>query len=74
MHEWFITHESVWSSQLLRTEAVQAAERFGVSHDDVEIALDCVPLILVSVATFYTASHFMPHSLRSSDALHLATP
>jgi hypothetical protein len=73
MREWFATHDSVWSSQLLRTEAVRAASRLGISSDDVETALESVSLILPSVTTFYTAGHLLPHSLRSLDALHLAT-
>jgi hypothetical protein len=73
MREWFVAHDSIWSSQLLRTEAVRAASRLGISSDDVEAALESISLILPSVTTFYTAGHLMPHSLRSLDALHLAT-
>ncbi|MDH2904385.1 MAG: type II toxin-antitoxin system VapC family toxin [Actinomycetota bacterium] len=73
MREWAVLHDSLWSSQLLRTEAVRAASRLGISDDDVETALESVSLILPSVATFYTAGHLAPHSLRSLDALHLAT-
>jgi predicted nucleic acid-binding protein len=73
MREWAIAHDSLWSSQLLRTEAVRAASRLGISSDVVETALESVSLILPSVATFYTAGHLLPHSLRSLDALHLAT-
>jgi predicted nucleic acid-binding protein len=73
MREWFATHDSIWSSQLLRTEAVRAASRLGISHDDVEIILESVSLVLPSVTTFYTAGHLLPHTVRSLDALHLAT-
>lgn len=73
MREWAVLHDSLWSSQLLRTEAVRAASRLGISNDDVDAALESVSLILPSVATFYTAGHLAPHSLRSLDALHLAT-
>ena len=73
MREWAVLHDSLWSSQLLRTEAVRAASHLGISDDDVETALESVSLILPSVATFYTAGHLAPHSLRSLDALHLAT-
>jgi hypothetical protein len=73
MREWFGAHDSLWSSQLLRTEAVRAASRLGISNDDVETALESVSLIVPSVTTFYTAGHLMPYSLRSLDALHLAT-
>jgi len=73
MREWCSTHDSIWSSQLLRTEAIRAASRLGISSDDVETALETVSLITPSVATFYSAGHLMPHTLRSLDALHLAT-
>ncbi len=73
MREWAVIHDSLWSSQLLRTEALRAASRLDISNDDVEIALESVSLIAPSVATFYTAGHLAPHSLRSLDALHLAT-
>jgi len=73
MREWAVIHDSIWSSQLLRTEALRAASRLDISNDGVEIALESVSLILPSVATFYTAGHLAPHSLRSLDALHLAT-
>lgn len=73
MRKWFVAHDSLWSSQLLRTEAVRAASRLGISHDDVETALESVSLILPNVATFYAAGHLLPQSLRSLDALHLAT-
>ena len=73
MREWAVVHESLWSSQLLRTEALRATSRLDISDDAVEIALESVSLIMPSVATFYTAGHLAPHSLRSLDALHLAT-
>ena len=73
MREWAVLHDSLWSSQLLRTEAVRAASHLGISDDDVETALESVSLILPSVATLYTAGHLAPHSLRSLDAIHLAT-
>jgi len=73
MREWAVLHDSLWSSQLLRTEALRAARRLALSDDDVETALESVSLIMPSVATFYAAGHLAPHSLRSLDALHLAT-
>ena len=73
MREWAVIHDSLWSSQLLRTESLRAASRLDISDDAVEIALESVSLILPSVATFYAAGHLAPHSLRSLDALHLAT-
>ncbi len=73
MRDWALVHDSLWSSQLLRTESVRAASRLGISNDDVETASESVSLILPSVATLYTAGHLSPHSLRSFEALHLAT-
>jgi len=73
MREWAVLHDSLWSSQLLRTESLRAARRLALSDDDVETALESVSLITPSVATFYTAGHLAPTSLRSLDALHLAT-
>jgi predicted nucleic acid-binding protein len=73
MREWFVAHDALWSSQSLRTESVRAAHRLAISSDDIETALESVSLILPSVTTFYTAGHLLPHSLRSLDALHLAT-
>ncbi len=73
MREWFAGHEAVWSSQLLRTEALRAARRLGVTDEAVEEVLAGISLILPSAATFGVAGGLEPQSLRSLDALHLAT-
>ena len=66
-------HDVVWSSQLLRTEARRAGARLGVDVDVLEDALETVSLVLPSAATFFVAGAVAPPSLRSLDALHLAT-
>ena len=73
MRRWFLSHDSVWSSQLLHTEALRAGARLGIGADVIEIALETVSLVLPSVATFFVAGQLRPTSLRSLDALHLAT-
>lgn len=73
MRTWFSSHDSVWSSQLLHTEALRAGIRLGIDADVVEDALETVSLILPSVATFFVAGRLLQPSLRSLDALHLAT-
>lgn len=73
MREWFSSHEPIWSSQLLHTEALRAGARLGIGVDIVEEALESVSMVLPSVATFFMAGRLSPMSLRSLDALHLAT-
>ena len=73
MREWFLSHDSVWSSQLLHTEGLRAGARLGIDANVIEDALETVSLILPSVATFFVAGRLSPSSLRSLDALHLAT-
>ena len=73
LREWFSSHESVWSSQLLRTEVQRAGARLGIDADVVEDALETISLVLPSVATFFIAGRLTPSSLRSLDAVHLAT-
>ncbi len=70
---WFFAHESIWSSQLLYTEALRAGVRLGVEVDVIEEALETISLVLPSATTFFTAGRLEPSSLRSLDALHLAT-
>lgn len=72
MRSWFKSHSSIWSSYLLRTEALRAAARLGVSSSMIEGVLDTVSLILPSSSTFFTAGQLSPVTLRSLDALHLA--
>ncbi len=73
LQAWLAEHEPVWSSHLLRTEALRAASRLDVDHEAVETALDTVSLILPGSTTFSTAGRLAPQGLRSLDALHLAT-
>jgi len=73
MRAWFTSHEAIWSSQLLYTEALRAGSRLGIGTDLVEDALDTMSLVLPSVTTFSTAGRLQPSALRSLDALHLAT-
>ena len=72
MMQWFESHSSVWSSQLLRTEALLAAARLAVPVHLVEEALDAVALILPTEETFAKAGRLQPVGLRSLDAIHLA--
>jgi uncharacterized protein len=73
MRSWFSSHESIWSSQLLHTEALRAGSQLGIDADVIEDALEAVSLVLPSVATFFVAGQLAPPSLRPLDALHLAT-
>jgi predicted nucleic acid-binding protein len=73
MRAWFSSHDPIWSSQLLYTEALRAGAHLGIGTDLVEDALDAISLVLPSVTTFATAGRFQPPGLRSLDALHLAT-
>lgn len=73
MRAWFSSHDSVWSSQLLHTEALRAGSRLGIDADVIEDALETVSLVMPSVTTFFVAGQLPPPSLRSLDALHLAT-
>lgn len=67
------TGGGLWSSDLLRTEAVRGARRLG----DDELAqthavLDAFALIEVSRDTFVRAGEIGPAIMRSLDAVHLA--
>ena len=73
MRAWFGSHGSLWSSQVLQTEALRGAFRLGVDADSVEGVLADVSLVLPSTATFAAAARLQPVSLRALDALHLAT-
>lgn len=72
LREWFAAHEPLWSSQLLRTEALRAAGRLEIDDTTVERALAAISLVLPAVSTFFTAGRLDPPELRSLDALHLA--
>ena len=73
MREWFSSHDSVWSSQLLHTEALRAGSRLGIDADVIEDALETVSLVMPSATTFFVAGQLPSPSLRSLGALHLAT-
>ncbi len=73
LRAWFSSHEGIWSSQLLHTEAMRSAARLGIDAEVVEDALEAVSLVLPSVTTYATAARLQPWTLRSLDALHLAT-
>jgi predicted nucleic acid-binding protein len=60
---WMARSGPCWSSQLLRTEALRAGHRLGIAEEVVAEAL----------STFLAAGRLRPSSLRSLDALHLAT-
>ena len=73
MRSWYTANDQVWSSQLLYTEALRAAQRLQIDLQLVQEALDTVTLILPSAATYTSAGRLEPHRLRSLDALHLAS-
>ncbi len=72
LRAWVGEHGPLWSSHLLRTEALRAAARLGVDRRFLEDALEAVSLILPAVSTFLAAGTLEPSELRSLDALHLA--
>lgn len=73
MRRWFVDQGPHWSSHLLRTEAMRASARLQLAEPAVEAALGTVTLVLPAAPTFLVAGRLAPASLRSLDALHLAT-
>ena len=73
MRDWSLTHDGLWSSQLLRTEALRAAQRLEVGFRTIEEALESIALVLPSVGTYASAGRLQPRGLRSLDALHVAS-
>jgi predicted nucleic acid-binding protein len=73
MRAWCSAHDSVWSSQLLRTEVLRAAQRLELDTGPIEDALDSIALVLPSVGTYASAGRLQPSGLRSLDALHVAS-
>lgn len=63
---------SLVSSQLLATELGRFAQSMDVPDNEVDEVLRSVSLVLPSASTFDVARR-LPGSLRSLDALHLAT-
>ena len=73
MRMWMAGSGPCWSSQLLRTEALRAGNRLGIEEEVVAETLDVVSLVAPGSSTFLAAGRLRPASLRSLDALHLAT-
>lgn len=73
MRAWMAGNGPCWSSQLLRTEALRAASRLGLDEQIATEALDAVSLVVPGPSTFLAAGRMKPSTLRSLDALHLAT-
>ncbi len=73
MRTWFSSLDSVWFCQLLLTEALRVGSRLGTDAAVIEDALEAVSLVLPNVTTFFVAGQLSLASLRSLDALHLAT-
>lgn len=78
MRKWADAEEArsgaLWSSDLLRTEALRAARR--VSEEALEATrdrLDRTALMTITSDTFQRAGELDPAVLRSLDALHLAS-
>jgi predicted nucleic acid-binding protein len=69
MRAWMAGSGPCWSSLLLRTEALRAGQRLGIVAE----ALDVVSLVAPGSSTFLAAGRLRPTTLRSLDALHLAT-
>jgi uncharacterized protein len=63
----------LWSSKLLDVEAHRAARRSGIDRAIVEARLRPVTLVAPAETTFVAARTVGSDSLRSLDALHLAT-
>jgi len=75
LRRWWRDHEgAVFSSELLRTEALRTARR--ISGEAVSAArwiLEMVPLVSLDPAAYERAGLLDPRALRSLDALHLVT-
>ena len=73
MRAWYEGGRDCWSSQLLATEAHRAARRRSVEGADVDAMLDRISLITPTPATFRRAAMLAPDTVRTLDALHLAS-
>ncbi len=62
-----------WSSVLLEVEAHRAGRRLGIEAADVDRALEAVTIVALADETMALARKLGPDSLRTLDALHLAT-
>jgi predicted nucleic acid-binding protein len=64
---------ALWSSDLIRTEAVRTARRvWPEALSEVRDRLDRMALIVLTTETFRRAAEIHPPTLRSLDAVHLA--
>jgi predicted nucleic acid-binding protein len=63
----------MWSSTLLAVEAHRAATRLGLHRSAVDDLLATVSLVLPGDATYFRARTIGVATLRSLDALHLAS-
>ncbi len=68
-----LAHATVWSSALLDVEAHRAARRLGLPADVVAEYLEAVTLIVLGDHTIASAREVRSDSLRTLDALHLAS-
>lgn len=73
LRAWLGGRRAIWSSHLLRTEALRAAQRMDVDRQLVDDALEVVSLVLPAASTFLAAGSLRPPEVRSLDALHLAS-
>ncbi len=74
LHEWVADeHPVLISSDLMYTELVRSARRVGVNPLDLGEALEAIDFVPVSTDIFIAAGDLRPATLRSLDALHLAT-
>lgn len=61
------------SSAILTTELHRLGHRQGLATDDVRAALDLIDLVRVTDALLFQAGSLPGRSLRSLDAIHIAT-
>ena len=73
--QWLSEHRpTLFSSELLRTEAIRAVRRFDpAALLTAKELLLTVNLLAMPSSTFARAAELDPHILRSLDALHLAS-
>lgn len=77
MRAWAVQEEehseALWSSDLLRTEAIRAARRVSPQAlAAVRDLLDRIALVVLTTDTYLRAGELDPAVLRSLDAVHLA--
>ena len=74
MERWAMEHDSVVSSDLLRTELLRAVRR-GTPHrmERARAVLESITLLALRASTFERAGELDIPELRSLDAIHLAS-